>query len=246
MPIHDWTRVPAGFFHHFHQDWSIELARALNRGKLPMGYSALVEQRVNGPEPDVIAVETPMPARGGNGTTALLAPPQTRIVQRLKDDATRYAEKANRIVIRQSLGEVVAVIEIVSPGNKSSRQALRSFVEKSIAFLRHGIHLLVIDLFPPSKRDPQGIHHALIEEFSSEEFCLSPEAPLTLASYQAGDDWTAYIETVAVGQQLIDMPLFLRRELHIAVPLAATYEASWSVCPDLIRGLLTAQPEKPS
>ncbi len=35
MPIHDWTRVPAGLFHHFHQDWSIEIARTLNRGRLP-------------------------------------------------------------------------------------------------------------------------------------------------------------------------------------------------------------------
>lgn len=242
MLIHDWTRVPAGLFHHFHQDWSIEIARALNRGKLPVGYSALVEQRVNGPEPDVIAVETPMAARDGNGTTALLAPPQTRIVQRLKDDATRYSEKANRIVIRQGFGEVVAVIEIVSPGNKGSREACRSFVEKSIAFLRHGIHLLVIDLFPPSKRDPQGIHQAIIEEFCSEEFRLPPETPLTLVSYQAGDDPTAYVETVAVGQPLIDMPLFLTPKLHVPAPLNATYEASWSVCPDLIRDLLTKPP----
>jgi hypothetical protein len=25
MPIHDWTRVSAGIFHHFHQDWTIEI-----------------------------------------------------------------------------------------------------------------------------------------------------------------------------------------------------------------------------
>jgi hypothetical protein len=35
MPIHDWTRVPAGLFHHFQQDWSIEITRELNRGRLP-------------------------------------------------------------------------------------------------------------------------------------------------------------------------------------------------------------------
>ena len=37
MPIHDWTRLPGGLFHHFHQDWSIEIARELNRGRLPQG-----------------------------------------------------------------------------------------------------------------------------------------------------------------------------------------------------------------
>ena len=24
MPIHDWTRGPAGLFYHFQQDWSID------------------------------------------------------------------------------------------------------------------------------------------------------------------------------------------------------------------------------
>lgn len=42
MPIQDWTRVPAGLFHHFHQDWSVEIVRALNRGILPKGVAALV------------------------------------------------------------------------------------------------------------------------------------------------------------------------------------------------------------
>ena len=56
MSIHDWTRVPAGLFHHFHQDWSIEIARALNRGRLPAGLSALVEQRAGLREPDLLAI----------------------------------------------------------------------------------------------------------------------------------------------------------------------------------------------
>ena len=54
MPLHDWTRVPSGLFHHFHQDWSIEITRALNRGRLPKGLSALVERRAGVKEPDVL------------------------------------------------------------------------------------------------------------------------------------------------------------------------------------------------
>ena len=30
MPIHDWTRVPAGIFHDFHHGWIEEAKRALN------------------------------------------------------------------------------------------------------------------------------------------------------------------------------------------------------------------------
>jgi hypothetical protein len=69
-----------------------------------------------------------------------------------------YARKANRIVVRHPDGDVVAVIEIVSPGNKDSAHAARSFARKAVDFLLAGINLLIVDLFPPSKRDPQGMH----------------------------------------------------------------------------------------
>ena len=35
MPIHDWTRVPAGIYHDFHRGWTVEIRRRLNRGVLP-------------------------------------------------------------------------------------------------------------------------------------------------------------------------------------------------------------------
>lgn len=44
MPIHDWTRVKAGIFHHFRQAWIGMIARALNQGLLPPGHYALAEQ----------------------------------------------------------------------------------------------------------------------------------------------------------------------------------------------------------
>ena len=48
MPIHDWTRVDAGLFHDFHQDWTIELRRSLNAGRLPPGFVALAVNRSAG------------------------------------------------------------------------------------------------------------------------------------------------------------------------------------------------------
>jgi hypothetical protein len=81
MPIHDWTRVPAGLFHHFHQDWSIEIARELNRGRLPRGLSALVKQRAGPLEPDVLAIEsaggtTRFGHDRGGGTATAEPPPR--------------------------------------------------------------------------------------------------------------------------------------------------------------------------
>jgi len=56
MPIHDWTRVSAGTLHDFHQGWTIEIRNRLNSGVLPDGYYAMADQRVSGPEPDIIAL----------------------------------------------------------------------------------------------------------------------------------------------------------------------------------------------
>ena len=40
MPIHDWTRVDAGIFHHFHLEWISSIQRKLNQGILPADYYA--------------------------------------------------------------------------------------------------------------------------------------------------------------------------------------------------------------
>ena len=67
MPIHDWTRVGAGIFHHFHHEWISAISRALNAGLLPPDYYALAEQVAGGRGPDVLALETVRPDRHGPG-----------------------------------------------------------------------------------------------------------------------------------------------------------------------------------
>src|SRR5258707_731238 len=129
MPVHDWTRVDAGLFHHFHQDWSVEIARTLNAGRLPGEYFALVEARGSHPEPDAVVVQSggrSVSSSALRGGKLFTGPPRASIVQTLNSAAASYARKANRISVRHQLGEVVAVIEIVSPGNKASRAEIRS------------------------------------------------------------------------------------------------------------------------
>src|SRR5262245_48568811 len=140
MPVHDWTRVRANRFHDFHQGWTIAIRNALNAGLLPPGYFAVAEQITGGPEPDVIALElTPkIPDASSVGQAVHTAPPKARVVARTEVD--RYAEKANRVAIRHPDGDVVAVIEIVSPGNKASRDAVRAFARKAVQFLMAGVH----------------------------------------------------------------------------------------------------------
>src|SRR5205814_7540928 len=103
-------------------------------------------------------------------------------------EADRYARKANRITIHHPDGDVVAVIEIVSPGNKDSRHAARAFARKAAALLFHGLHLLVVDLFPPNPRNPQGVHKLIWDRIKDDPFALPPDKPLTLAAYSAGTE----------------------------------------------------------
>ena len=64
------------------------------------------------------------------------------------------------------------------------------------------------------------MHGAVWAIFDKAPYALPSGSPLTLASYLwLGTEPEAYIQHVAVGQPLIDMPLFLNRERYVNVPL---------------------------
>jgi hypothetical protein len=239
MPVHDWTRVDAGLFHAFHHHWISTLCDALNGGGLPPDYYALPEQRIRGPIPDVLALHLPpLPAqpKGTSGLAVATAPPRARLVKRT--EAEIYARKAKRITVRHRHGDIVAVLEIVSPGNKGSQAALRSFVEKSADLIQQGVHLLLVDLFPPGPRDPLGVAKAVWDEFQVEDFERPADKPLTTAGYDAGDERVAYFDFFAVGDPLPEAPLFLRPGFYVPAPLEATYQKAWQVFPAPLKGLL--------
>lgn len=242
MPVHDWTRVDAGIFHHFHHSWIEEISRALNRGLLPPDHYAMAEQIAGGLGPDVLTLQGPtngdLVSTEPRGGVALAAtPPQVWFHARTEIDI--YATKAKAIAIRHASNHrVVAIIEIVSPGNKNSRHGLRAFVEKAEELLRAGIHLLIVDLFPPGPRDPQGIHKAIWDEFNDNDFALPSGRPLTLAAYIGGLCPEVWVEPTAVGAHLRDMPLFLTPDVYVPVPLEATYQSAWEAVPGFWRNVL--------
>ncbi len=245
MPIHDWTRVKAGIFHDLHHEWISTIKRALNAGVLPPDYYALAEQIAGGLGPDVLTLgnvpDEPARATGNGAEGASGAPGQGGVALSTRPpkvsftavaELEQYSRKRNRIAIRHSSSdEIVAVIEIVSPGNKASGHALRSFVEKAMELLDAGIHLLVVDLFPPGPRDPHGIHGAIWSEYVGDDFPAPPGRPLTLVAYSAGDLKRAFIEPASVGEVLPEMPLFLQPSVYVLVPLEATYQSAFEAVP---------------
>ena len=102
--------------------------------------------------------------------------------------------------------------------------------------MRNGIHFLVIDLFPPGPRDPQGIAQAIWDELVGESLGTRPaDKLLTVAAYDAGNELTAYVDALALGDLLPDAPLFLAPGWYVNVPLEQTYMASWNLAPKPIR-----------
>ncbi|MEO8496597.1 MAG: DUF4058 family protein [Planctomycetota bacterium] len=241
MPMHDWTKVRSGTFHNFHYRWVASIMDKLNAGVLPPGYFAMAEQVIGGPAPDVVSLylNDDFPGGSSTGGVAVAVPkakPTASIV--MTADIERYAQKANRIVVRHGLGKVRAVIEIVSPGNKDSAHAIHSLVEKTAALLFEGINLLVIDPLPPGPRDPQGIHALIWSEITDHSFALPADRPLTIVSYQTEPTKTAYVEPISVGTALPTMPLFLEGEFYVDLPLEPTYQETWNALPAPLKQLV--------
>ena len=241
MPAHDWSRVAAGIFHDFHYAWIEEIKRALNSGLLPSDYYALAEQRTAGYGPNVLALqvdtgedELDEPDRRGGGL--LVAQPQVAITA--ETDIEFFRRKQNVVAVRHvSDDRVVALVEVVSPGNKSCRAALRSFVEKTAQLLDQRIHLLILDLHRPGTFDPQGIHGAIWEEIA-EAWIAPTDRPLTLVGYESALTVRAFVQPLAIGEALIDMPLYLEPNGYVLVPLEDTYARGLEAMPSRWRSVV--------
>jgi hypothetical protein len=245
MSMHDWTSVPTGIFHAFHHAWIQSISNSLNGGILPRDFYALPEQQAAGFGPDVLTLQASAREDSGQGpggtATAVLEHPRTRFMA--ETEAEFYRRKKSSIVVRHVSGDdIVAMIEIRSPGNKSSKRSFDAFVQKAHELLEARIHLLLIDPLPPGRRDPQGIHAAIWDEEETGPFELPPDKPLTLVAYECALTTRAYIEPIAVGDPLPNMPLFLEPELYVNVPLEETYRTAFEVQPERWRRVL--EPER--
>ena len=181
------------------------------------------------------AVPGTEPASPGGDTrgtaTVLRNRPQTQFTA--ETEVGFYRRKKSSVVVRHISGDgIVAILEIMSPGNKSSRHAFQAFLDKACELLEHRIHLADRRPLPRGPRDPKGVHGAIWEQVQDDPFHASPDQPLTLVAYECDLTTRAYIELLAVGQRLPDMPLFLEPNGCVMVPLEATFRRRLPSCPE--------------
>ena len=120
MAVHDWSRVSAGLFHHFHLNWISALCTHLNSGS----FGLLRSRRTGRQRPDSGChySETQTPADSATESTGGIAlavsPPRTRYIVRAEADPYLTGSIGWRFATRRNW---ISIIEIVSPGNKGSQ-----------------------------------------------------------------------------------------------------------------------------
>lgn len=250
MPVHDWTRADAGTFHAFHTAWITHLSETLNAGFLPPGYYALPEQHAGRRIADVLTLHSPWDGsaelssaspidEGGFAVAVADAPPKTQL--RLTASAASRALRRTVVIRHVSGHRVIALLEVISPANKDRLAHVAEFVDNVEAALLQDVHVLMVDLFPPGRHDPRGMHGAIWGRFEDEPYVIPQDQPLTLASFTAGLQPVAYVEHLAVGAELIDMPLFLNPDHYLNVPLEATYQTAFRGLPSFLQESLNAK-----
>ena len=234
MPIHDWGRAEAWRFHDFHSTWLIHLKETLNAGRLPAGYEAFAEQRAELYIPDVLTLTDPRPpAPHTNGAVAVAEPR----ADRRAEVGTRPA-LGRALTVRHASGRrVVAIIEVVSPRNKDREASVGDFAGKIAGMLAAGVHAAVIDVLPPGRHDPGGMHPAVWSLLEAETPAdrPPPDRPLTFAGYRAAGLLVAYLNYAAVGAALPPVPLFLDDGAFVDLPLEETYMTGFTRLPPSAR-----------
>ncbi len=226
MPLHDWTRVPDNVFHDLHTSWSVILKRTLNQRLLPEGYLARTEEYAGPYQTDVLTLEvgaglaTPREEAVAPEPTATIAPP-------------RFATRRQRRVTVFSAADErrVAVIEVVSPGNKDSQARAGWFEAKLGDYLAAGLHLALIDLLPATGPAP-GIAAAVARELGAAE--AVPAEGRAATSFErrlTPDEVRVYHRGLVLGSGLPPLPLFLEPGLHVELPLEETYDEAVASLP---------------
>jgi len=82
------------------------------------------------------------------------------------------------------------------------------------------------------------IHRAVMKRLPEDYYSLLEQQAagfgpdiLTLKFYECDDRVRTYLEPLAVGNSLPDMPVFLYPGMYIDVPLETTYLAAWEAVP---------------
>lgn len=214
----------------FHHAWATFIAQQLNQDVLPPDYFAESEVSV-GPELeiDVAAMELTQPhGAGGGGATAVWSPPRPKIAAKV--DFARLDTYEIRVYQNIGGAELRAAIELVSPANKDRPGSRLTFAAKCAGYLKHGIGVVIVDVVTARSAN---LHAELFDvlEVKSRRAAWQSATGLYAVAYRAvtlrkGPRVEAWPETLALGEPLPVVPLWLSLDLAVPLRLEDSYLAA--------------------
>jgi hypothetical protein len=199
---------------------------------LPAGYVA--EPRVHlGPyfEVDVGALEHSEPrgsaVTGPDGGVATVPWTASEPMFEVEADWPDQYEYEVLVFDQERDRRLVAAVELVSPANKDRPESRQAIVTKCAAVLRQGAAVSIVDLV--TSRD-FNLYTELLAWIIESDPAMGTEPPATYAAsmrFQRSSRRTllqTWSYSLAVGQPLPTLPLWLSAELAVPLELEAAYE----------------------
>jgi len=208
------------------------------RTVLPTGYTAAPQIHLGSQfEIDVATYERDdRPPSGGTDSGGGLATlpwappsPSVDVVTGLSDED----EYEVRIYDAERGRRLVATIELVSPGNKDREEKRNSFIGKCAALLRRGIAVSIVDVVTVR---PVNLYTELMRFIGHTDPAMSGDPPELYAAacrlVERGESTAlqTWSRTLAVGERLPTLPLWLSESHAVPLDLEVSYE---NACRDL-------------
>ena len=193
----------------------------------------MAEPHAAGFGPDVLTPSDAATRRPGIRVTTADIVAATGEIYITQTDAEFYRRKKSSVVVRHvSDDRIDRRTRDRFAGQQSRPRSVSLDSSTKSATCSKKIHLLIVDPFPPTRRDSHGIHAAIWQELvKGAEFHPSAGKPLTLVAYESDEVIKAFVEPIAVGDVLPAMPLILEPDGAVQVPLAETYQSAWQAVP---------------
>src|SRR5579871_2167598 len=234
MPLLDHFHPP--LFPHrswesFHGFWITHLAGNFNLRPNRYGFIAEVNVHIGiAVAADVAAFEEDRPTgerSNGAVATEVWAPPRPLLAMLVDFSALETFEI--RIYDQDRARTLVAVVELVSPGNKDRPENRRAFLDKCAAYLREGVSVVIVDIVTSRQHN---FHAALMELFGGDEAARrAVTSDLYAVAYRVHvvgqrTQLEMWPENLALGASLPTMPLWLTESLCVPLELEAGYQAA--------------------
>lgn len=211
MPLRDHFRAPLDDLRHwesFLAGWPVMMVATL-RNKLPRPYFA---------EPWVQPGATTAWATQRLSAFVHTNPPTQDVYE-----VRVFDERHN--------GPPVAVVKVVSPGNKESQEDRRAFVSKCVRLVREHVSLVVVDMVTTH---PHNLNAELLDSIGNFKLNqINTSALYAVACRTTKRDhkgrFEVWAEPLGIGQPLPTMPLWLAEDVAVPLELEESYQQNCEI-----------------